>query len=165
MEILVLEKYIQQAEKAFDENDHMEGMRVLEEALTLEPYYGKAHNHMGWLYIYHVNDWDKAETHLKLALQYAPAYSAPYIHMAHILFERRRFDELNRLLQKALQGGVVQRSFIHNEMGRMSEVKGKLHLAIRYYKKAIRWTFNEREMNVYKDNIRRCRDKRLVLLF
>ncbi len=162
---MVLERYILDAEKAFEQNDFLEGMRLLEEALTIEPNYAKAHNHMGWLYLFHLNDWAKAEIHLKLALKNAPVYHAPYIHMSHMLFEKRQFAELNQLLEKALITGSVSKSFVYNEYGRMNEVNGKLRKAVKYYKTAVRWSFNDQELNVYKDNIRRCRDKRWTLLF
>jgi tetratricopeptide (TPR) repeat protein len=165
METMVLERFIQRAEVAFEKNDYLEGMRILEEALTIEPNYGKAHNHMGWLYLFHINDWEKAEIHLKLALKYAPGYCAPYIHMSHLLFQKRKFDELIDLLEKAATVGGMQQSFIYNEYGRMSEVKGKLRNAVKNYKSAIRWTFNEQDLNVYRDNIRRCRDKRWIMMF
>jgi len=165
METMVLERYILNAEKAFEQNDYMEGLRLLEEALAIEPYYGKAHNHLGWLYLFQLNDWAKAETHLNLALKYAPDYHAPYIHMSHLLFEKGRFKELTELLEKALNVGGVQKSFVFNEYGRMYEVNGKLRKAVGFYKTAVRWTFSEQELNICKDNIRRCRDKRWILMF
>lgn len=165
METLVLERYILDAEKAFERNDYLEGLRILEEVLTIEPNYGKAHNHLGWLYLFQLTDWNKAEIHLRLALKYASGYNAPYIHMAHLLFEKGQFEELTGLLEKAKTVGGVQKSFIYNEYGRMFEVNGKLKKAIKSYKTAVRWSFNEQELNIYKDNIRRCRDKRWILLF
>lgn len=165
MEAMVLERYIQNAEKAFERKDYLEGMSLLEEALTIEPFFGKAHNHLGWLYLFQITDWEKAEKHLKLALKHSPSYSAPYMHFSHLLFEKGRFDELTELLEKAILVGGIQRSFVHNEYARMYEVKGKLRQAVVFYKKAVRWTFNEQELNVYKDNIRRCRDKRWILMF
>jgi tetratricopeptide (TPR) repeat protein len=165
MDTMVLERYIQNAEMAFEQKDYLEGMRLLEEALTIEPHYGKAHNHMGWLYLFQIIDWAKAETHFRLALKHMPTYSAAYIHMSHMLFENGRFEELTELLEKAITVGGVQKSFIYNEYGRMFEVNGKLRKAVKFYKNAVRWTFNDQELNVYKDNIRRCRDKRWILMF
>ncbi len=165
METMVLERYIQNAEKAFEQNDYLEGMRFLEEVLTMEPYFGKAHNHMGWLYLYQLNDWSKAEMHLNLALKYAADYQAPYIHMSHMLFEKGKFQELGELLNRASTVGGVQKSFIFNQFGRIHEVDGKLRKAVKLYKDAVRWAFNDQELSVYKDNIRRCRDKRWILMF
>ena len=165
METMVLERYIENAEKAFEQNDYMEGMRLLEEALTIEPNYGKAHNHMGWLYLFQLNDWEKAEIHLRLALKHAPNYGPPYIHMSHLLFEKRKFDEFTRLLEKALNIGGVQKSFIYNEFGRMFEVNKKIRKAVQHYKKAVRWSFSDQDIAIYRDNMRRCRDKRWILMF
>jgi tetratricopeptide (TPR) repeat protein len=85
METLVLEKYILDAEKAFEEKNYMEGMRLLQEALLIEPHYGKAHNHLGWLYLYQINDWEKAEIHLNLALKYA----APHTFTCRTFFSKK----------------------------------------------------------------------------
>jgi tetratricopeptide (TPR) repeat protein len=98
-------------------------------------------------------------------MKYAPAYSAPYMHMTYLLFEKGKFDELVQLLEKALTIGGVQKSLIYNKYGRMYEVSKKFRKAVKYYKIAIRWAFNEQDLNLYKDNIRRCREKRLVLWF
>ncbi len=165
METMVLERYIQSAEEAFERNEYLEGLQILEDALTIEPKFGKAHNHLGWLYLYKIIDWVKAETHLELALQYAPSYAAPYIHMSHLLFEKGRFDQLIELMERAKTIGSVQKSFIYNEYGRLNEVQGKFREAVRNYKAAIKWTFNDQDLIAYRDNIRRCRDKRWILMF
>lgn len=162
MESILLEKYIKTAEKAFEEKDFMEGMRLLEEALTIEPHFGKAYNHMGWLYLYHLNDWDKAESYLKLALKFSPKYSAPYIHLSYMLFEKGRFDELNELLKNALDVGGVQKSFIFNEYGQIDKARGKYSQAIRNYKTALQWSFNDQDITECKNHIKRCKKKRWI---
>ncbi len=165
MENLILERYIQDAQLAFKMKDYLEGLRLLEEALTIEPIFGKAHTLLGWLYLFQMIDWDKAETHLKLALKYSPSYSTPYLHMSYILFEKSRFKELTVLLDKALTIGGIQKSLIYNSYGRMYEATGQLRKAVRCYKTAIHWAFSEQEFNLIKTNIKRCRDKRWVLMF
>lgn len=82
-----LENYILEAETAFEENEYLRGMRNLEDALSIEPTYASAHNHLGWLYLYPLEDWTKAERHFQLALKYDTNYGGTYVHMAHILFE------------------------------------------------------------------------------
>ncbi|MCF8370802.1 MAG: hypothetical protein K9H64_04215 [Bacteroidales bacterium] len=165
METMVLQQYILDAERAFEQNEYMEGMRFLEDALTIEPQYGKAHNHMGWLYLVHLDDMVKAEKHIAMALKYSPSYSPAYLHMSHILFETQRFDELGALLKQALKVGGVKKSFIFNEFGRMNEVVGHFRKAVEQYKLAIKWCFDERELMMIKDNIKRCRQKRWTLMF
>ena len=165
METMVLERYILNAEEAFDRNEFLEGLEILEEALTIDPTFGKAHNHIGWLYLHKIIDKEKAEKHLELALKYAPLYAAPYIHMSHLLFEKGRHKELTALLNKANALGVVDKSFIHNEYGRLFEVRREFRKAVKNYKTAISFTFSDQDLNMYRDNIRRCRDKRWILMF
>lgn len=165
METVKLENYIMEAESAFEKSEFLEGMSYLENALSIEPTYCKAHNHMGWLYLFQLEDWAKAEKHLKLALKYDANYGGAYIHMSHLLFENDRFDELTELLQKALNVGSVSKSFIYNELGRMQEVSAKFAKAIKYYKEAIKWSFDEKELCIITDNIRRARRKRWYLMF
>lgn len=163
METLVIEKYILQAENEFENGNYLEGMGYLEEALTHEPHYGKAHNHMGWVYLFHLNDWVKAEKHLRTAIKYNPNYGPTYMHMAYMLFEQGKFSELETLLQKAVDIGGVNKTFIYTELGRMLEVKAKFGKAIGMYKKSIRWSFNDKELSEIKDHIHRCRRKRWLL--
>ncbi len=165
METFRLHNYILKAENAFENKEYLEGMHFLEDALGIEPTYARAHNHMGWLYLYPLEDWSKAEKHLKLALKYDANFGGTYFHMAHILFENARFEELVELLQKALTVGTVAKSFVYNEFGRMYEVSAKFKTAITYYKQAIKWCLDERELNTIKDNIRRVRRKRWDLMF
>lgn len=165
METIVLEQYIQYAEKAFEQNDYPEGLKYLQQALAIEPCYGKTHNHLGWLYLFKLNDWEKAERHLNMALKHAPGYSAPYIHYSYLLFERGRFEEADELLERALTIGGIQKSFVWNEYGRIQEIKGRFRKAVSFYKLAIRWSLNDQDLEVYKENIRRCRKKRWVLMF
>lgn len=164
METMVLERYILNAEAAFEREEYLEGMRLLEEALAIEPNYSKAHNHLGWVYLFQINDVEKAERHLKFALSGKTPYGAAYMHMSNILFNSGRYVELEDLLKRAMEGGV-DRSFIYNEYGRIHETQGRMRKAVENYKKALLFTFDEKELEMIRDNIRRCRQKRWILKF
>ncbi|MGB3463789.1 MAG: O-linked GlcNAc transferase, partial [Cyclobacteriaceae bacterium] len=97
----ILERYILDAEQAFENQEFLQGKELLEYALAEEPTYGRAHSHMGWLYLYHLNDLEKAESHLRLALKYAATYGAVYQHMATLLFDSNRLREHEDLLEVA----------------------------------------------------------------
>lgn len=160
-----LQQYVLDAERAFERQEWLEGKNLLHEALEIEPVYALAHNHLGWLYIYHLTDYALAEMHLNLALKYAPGYHASYIHMAQLLFDAGRLDELEALLNRAMKVAGVQKSLIYNDFGRTNEVQGRYRKAIAHYKLAARWAFDEREIQIIRDNIRRCRQKRWMLFW
>ncbi len=163
METFTMERFIKNAEEAFDRNEYLEGMAILEEALAIEPDYSKAHNHLGWAYLYQVKNIEKAESHLSYALKCKYVYGAAYMHMAHILFDKRDFQELEKLLNKAMSHSDVERAFIYNEFGRMKETQGRFRKAIGFYKKAACNTFDDKELMTIKENIHRCRYKRWII--
>jgi tetratricopeptide (TPR) repeat protein len=163
METMILENYIQMAEKAFESNDYIKGMNHLEEALMCDPHFGKAHNHMGWLYIYHLKDWTKAEKHLNLAMKYSPDYAPTYIHLSEMYLQNGRFDDLENMLERAQNIGGVQKAFIFNMKARMQEIKGRYHKAITLNKQAVKWCMNDQEVNNLKAEIKRCRKKRQII--
>jgi tetratricopeptide (TPR) repeat protein len=158
------ELYVLDAEKAFEQGLYQEGKAYLDNALAEEPTYGKAHNHLGWYYMVLLGDYEKAEVHLRLALKYAKQYSAPYIHMILLLFEAERMDEHEKLIAKAMYVPGVKKSFLYNEVGRNKEVTGKILQAIKFYRKAIRWSMDEEEINVIRQNLGRAKNKRWLFL-
>lgn len=165
MTMEALRKYVIDAERAFEQREWLEGRDILHQALEIEPVYAVAHNHLGWLYVYHLIDYNLAEMHLKLALKYAPGYHAPYLHMAQLLFDAGRLDELMVLLDKASKVTGVSKSFIYNDLARVYEVKGQYRKAVNQYKLAARWAFDEHEMLTIKKNIKRCRQKKWMFFW
>ena len=164
MEFQELEQYVLHAEKAFEQGQYLEGKALLEKALTEEPTYGKAHNHLGWLYLARLDDFEKAERHLKLALKYSQKYSAPYIHMITLLFELKRMEEHESLIATAMEVPGMSRSFLFSEKGKASEVKGKYTQAIKWYRLAIRWSMEESEINAIRNYMKRAKSKRWLFL-
>ena len=158
------ERYVLDAEKAFEKGLYLEGKAYLDNAIAEEPTYGKAHNHLGWFYMFHLEDYEKAEAHLRLALKYAKQYSAPYVHMIDLLFEAKRMDEHEKLVAKAMYVPGAKKSFLYNEVGRHKEVSGRFTQAIKFYRLAIRWSMDEKEIQAIRENIRRARSKRWLLI-
>ncbi len=165
MSLQNFEQYVLDAEKAFEQGLFAEGKSYLENALAEEPTYGKAHNHLGWLYLAKLDDVQKAEMHLRLALKYARQYSAPYVHLIDLLFNAERLDEHAELVAEAMKVPGVGKTYLYNEMGRNVEMKGRITDAIKFYKLAIRWSTDKEQIKVIKENIRRAMGKRWLFLF
>ena len=159
-----LEKYLLDAERAFADQEYLQGKELLQDALAYEPTYGKAHNHLGWLYLYHLKDYEKAESHLRLALKYCPGYGATYQNMSTVLFEAKRLEEHKQLLLEAKDVYGISNSFIFNELGRNSEVSGNYREALKWYRLGVRWSVDEQELMILKENISRCRSKKWYFL-
>lgn len=162
MDILAVERFVKNAEAAFDKNEYLEGLAILEEALAIDPNSSKVHNHMGWVYLYHVNDLQRAEKHLSYALGCENVFGPAYIHKSYLLFNKGKYAELEALLQKAFDHGGVERAFVFVELGKVHEVCGRFRKAIKCYKKAVNHTFDDKELMTLKEGIHRCRQKRWI---
>jgi tetratricopeptide (TPR) repeat protein len=155
-----IEDLFLEAEKAFDEGNHREGKRLLTEILQEEPSFGRAHNHLGWLYKTKYQDYKLAERHYKLAINFEPDYPATYLNYAFLLRDLYRLNEMEELLKKAEKIETINRCGIYDEYGSLFELKGEYRKAIRYYKKAISYCLNDNILEDLKKHIRRCRKKK-----
>src|SRR5262245_55146485 len=66
----LVEEYFMQVDKLFADNEFVQGKKLLEEILEMEPAYGRAHNHLGWLYYAKLDNFEKAEYHYKSAKKF-----------------------------------------------------------------------------------------------
>jgi len=91
-----------EAEADIRNSNFHEAFRKYEEILYEEPDYAPAHNSLGWIYKTQFENFQKAEVHFKAAIASDPLYPHPYFHMASILVELERFEELREFLDRCL---------------------------------------------------------------
>ena len=127
------------------------------------PNFGKAYNHLGWIYETKYKDYPNAEKNYKLAIEYAPDYLATYYNYAIVLSTLQKWDELAALLDKALQVPGINKSTIQNEFAIMYEAQGKYKEAIDAYKSYAAATFDNKQLDSAKDSIERCKKKMEML--
>lgn len=158
-----IEELFLEADRALDEGNLSEGKRLLEDILQEEPSYGKAHNHLGWLYKTKYQDYRIAEKHFKLAIKFDPEYPPSYINYAYLLRDLGRLDELELLLNKALQVEATNKCSLNDEFGSLYELKGDYKKAIEYYNKAIKLSLNDKIVEDLRNHVKRCRRKQNFL--
>lgn len=134
-------------------------MRALPLCIHEMPEFGKAYNHIGWIYETKYKDFPNAEKYYKQALEYSPDYLAGYYNYAIVLSTLKKWDELTLLLNKALTIPGVNVSTIQNEFAIMYEAQGKLQEAIEAYRKYAASTFDNKQLETAKDSINRCKNK------
>lgn len=148
-----------EADLLIKENRIGEALRLLNEIITEMPDYGRAHNHIGWIYETKYSDYTRAEKHYKAALEFNPEYIAIYYNFAILLSTLNKYDELEALLQKALQVPGINKATIYNEYGIMLEAQGKYKEAIESYRNYIRYLYDNKLIEVAKSSIDRCQSK------
>lgn len=158
-----LEEKFLQADQLIGENKLSEAAKMLEDILSEAPDFGKAHNHLGWLFETKFKNYVRAEEHYRLALKFSPDYSAAYYNYCYLLSALRKFDELEHLLQNAIRVSGISYATIYNEYGLMREMQGSLDDAIHYFKLHIKNSFDQKTIETAAESIKRCERKKQLL--
>lgn len=160
---LECEELFAQADKLLNDGVIMEAVDKLSQILKRNPRFGKAYNHLGWVYETKYKNMPRAEEYYRAAIAHAPAYTAAYLNYAYFLSNQQRFDELKAHLDRTAQIPGIARDTIANEYGIMFEMQGNLQQAIEYYQQAAIVTLDSAKLEKYKEGIERCRKKQEIL--
>ena len=160
---LRLDDSFYEADQYIKEQRYADAMQTLEAILAEAPEYGKAYNHLGWLYETKYRDVKRAEEYYKKCLEYEPEYTPVYLNLAVALSNMNKWNELESLLLQALEVPGIDRASMFNEYAIMHELKGEYDEAIQKFKEAIRSTLNDANLDTYKASIKRCQTKKEIL--
>jgi tetratricopeptide (TPR) repeat protein len=158
-----LEEKFQVADRLINDGKIAEAATMLEEILADAPDFGKAHNHMGWLYETKFKNYKQAEEFYKMALRFSPDYPAAYYNYAYLLSTLRRYDDLEQLLNTAIKISGISYATIYNEYGLMREMQGRYDEAIHYFRLYIQNSYDGKTIESAADSIKRCERKKELL--
>ncbi len=157
------EELLNQANNDIKDGFFEEATKKLEQIINENPNFGKAYNHLGYLYEVKYRDYDKGETLYKLALEKTPLYASTYYNYAILLSTLEKYDDLSLLLEKALLVPGIIKPTIYNEYGIMHEQKGNLDEAINYYRRCALESLDTNVIDRAKQSIDRCKLKKEIL--
>lgn len=154
-----LDRLFFKADNQIKDGRIVEAIDTLTHILELDLEYGKAYNHLGWIYETKYKNYTKAEECYKLALRYAPDYTAIYLNYAILLSNLEKYNELAPLLDKAFEVKGINKSKVWNEYAIMYEMQGNYEKAIEAYKKSIQLSLNNEDIDIFEKSIERCEKK------
>ncbi|HQU84719.1 MAG TPA: hypothetical protein PKY59_16390 [Pyrinomonadaceae bacterium] len=160
---LECEELFAQADRLLNDGVIMEAVEKLSQILKRNPRFGKAYNHLGWVYETKYKNSARAEEYYKAAIQYAPHYNAAYLNYSYFLSNLGRFDDLKTHLDRVSQIPGIAKDTIANEYAIMYEMQGNLSQAMDYYQKAALVTLDGGKLDKYKEGIERCKKKLDIL--
>lgn len=160
---LEAEELFAQADKLLNEGVVTEAVEKLGTILKRNPRFGKAYNHLGWVYETKYKNTARAEEYYRAAMDYAPHYNASYLNYAYFLSNLGRYDELKNHLDKMSKMPGMAKDTIANEYAIMYEMQGNLQTAIDYYQQAAIVTLDGIKLDKFKESIDRCRKKQTIL--
>ncbi|MEI7802649.1 MAG: tetratricopeptide repeat protein [Bacteroidota bacterium] len=140
-----------------------EAISTLEAILVEDASFGKAYNHLGWIYETKFKDYAKAEEFYKKCYAYRPDYPAIYLNLSILLSTLGKYDELENFIKKGLEVAGTDKAALTNELGIMYELKGDYNKAIEQFKQAVRFSLNDTNVDTYSKSIQRCKKKMEVL--
>lgn len=158
-----LEEKFLSADRLISEGRLSEAAHMLEEILAEAPDFGKAHNHLGWLFETKFKNYTRAEEHYKLALKFSPEYPAAYYNYSYCLATLRKHDELEKVLAQAIKVPGINYATLYNEYALMREAQGRLDDAIHYFKLHIQNSFDSKGIDTAAESINRCEKKKKLL--
>ena len=152
-----------EADELISDNKIREAKEILLELLADYPDYGRAHNHLGWMYNMKFNNYNKAKQHYELALKFAPDYHAVYTNYSYLLIDMNMFDEMIAFGAKVVNNRIADQATIFNKVGQAYELKGNAVEAFKFYKKAVTSTINNKYLEDLYASIHRVRGKMTLL--
>lgn len=142
------EKYL----KAVDEVSYGEthkGLNLLNEIISIEPEYARAHYQLGLIYYYNIKDYQTAGYHFKTCMELEPAFPDNYTDYLDLLV----FLNIDKLVAsvsvKALNTPGVEAADVYNLLGLHHEKNRLWTKALEAYQKA----FLAVTENIVKDDI------------
>lgn len=152
-----------EADELIDDNKFKEAKEVLLDLLNDYPDFGRAHNHLGWLYSAKYNNHTKAKRHLELGLKFSPDYPGVYANYSYLLLEINRYDDLIEFCEKYVGKSVADEGTLYNKMAQAYELKGELMNAYRFYRKAVQGGINNQFLEEIYASINRLKGKMNIL--
>lgn len=147
------------ADKMIKDGKIGEAVHLLQDILREMPSFGKAYNHLGWIFETKYQKRPQAEDYYKKALEFAPDYPAVYYNYAVLLSVTHQFEKLAKLLDKALELQGINKATIYNEMAIMYEYQQLFDKAIDAYKTSIKYLLDNKGIDARLASIERCKRK------
>lgn len=158
-----IENVIQLAEDAIYDGRYDEAKKWLESGLMEEPGYPKLHAKMGSLYHYNFDNKALAEKHYHLAVKFNPQFQEVYEDLAQLYLDHKKYVGLKALMLKALKNDGIDKAFVFENLGKVTESEGDYKKAINYYKKALFEALDNYDADELKKHIKRNKYKRIKL--
>lgn len=157
-----LEEMFAEADGLIKEGRLSEAVSMLEAIIGENPSFGKAYNHLGWIFETKLQDIEKAEKHYQLAIKFSPHYAPSYYNYAIMLSTFKKYEELDLLLNRALNVPGINKGSIYNEYGLMYEALGLWDQAETAFKNFILNQFDSKTVELGHESLARIKQKRAL---
>ncbi len=146
--------------KAIDERDISSAKELLEEILFIDPGYGRAHNHLGWIYETKIKDFKRAKRHYELSIKFCQKeYPVVYVNFGYLLIEFGELENAENVIEEGLSVPGSDKATLLYQKGKISEHKQNYLQAFRTYQLAQKMNFNKDFQGILLNEIARVQSK------
>jgi len=152
-----------EADQLIREKKFTEAITILESIIIDSPEYGKAYNHLAWIFETQYREYAKAEDLYRKCIAINPEYTPVYLNISVTLSTLGKYADQQKILEAALLVPGIDKSSMYNELGIMHELTGKFDEAIHHFKEAIRFSLVNANIDTYMASMERCKRKKEIL--
>jgi Tfp pilus assembly protein PilF len=157
--LTIEEKYLQ----AIDElkyGENSQALQLLNEIISDDPLYTRAHYQLGKIYYYEINDYQAAGYHFKTCAELEPLFPDVYYHYLHLLVFLEMEKKALLISEKALSVPGVSAASVYNLMGLSAEKKKEWKSAVEFYRKGVLEATSKPEKENMDESIERVKSKK-----
>lgn len=148
-----------EADRLIENNQIVEATTLLNRLVTQHPTFGRAFNHLGYIYETRYRDQERAEQYYRKGLEISPDYPALYLNYAILLSNQQRFAELEVILDAAVKCPGINLPKVLHERGMMYETQGRYEEAMQTYRDAFQRSFLEADLEMLEASLARLQRK------
>lgn len=152
------EKYLKAVEE-LNYGEAPKSLKLLNEILSEEPLYARAHFQIGKLYFYDLQDYNAAGYHFKLCTELEPNFPDVYYDYVSLLVFLNMESLANKVAAKALLVPGVDSTDIYEQIALCYENNRKWNQAIANYTEALMQVTDKQQKTGLEESIERVKFK------
>jgi tetratricopeptide (TPR) repeat protein len=152
------EKYLQAVDElSFGETP--KGLNLLNEIISNDPLYARAHYQLGIIYYYEIKDYQTAGYHFKTCMELEPSFPDNYKHYLDLLVFLNMEKQVATISIKALNTPGADAAGIYDLLGLFYEKNKQWTKALDAYQKAFMEVTENQEKTDIEQSLKRVRSK------
>jgi len=152
------EKYLQAVDElSFGETP--KGLNLLNEIISNDPLYARAHYQLGIIYYYEIKDYQTAGYHFKTCMELEPSFPDNYTHYLDLLVFLNMEKQVGTISVKALNTPGADAAGIYDLLGLFYEKNKQWTKALEAYQKAFMEVTENQEKTDIEQSLKRVRSK------
>ncbi|WP_428329565.1 tetratricopeptide repeat protein [Mucilaginibacter sp.] len=154
----VEEKYLQAIDKlGFGRTP--KALQLLNEIVSNDPLYARAHFQLGNIYYYEINDYQTAGYHFKTCMELEPGFPDNYFHYLKLVVFLNMEKQVHAIAQQALNTAGVNTASIYDLLGLFYEKNKNWTKALKAYQDAFIEATKKVQRETIEESIERVQAK------